>query len=470
MNCRKCQRPRPAFPGWPGAAGPGWPAAQAGSAYTAAPDPPPPWAMGPAGPPQAWPVNPSVRPAKGKGAAQAGQKGGGGGVAPPRAAVPAPWAVPKREEKEEKLEKEERPVELQFKAAHDRLTSMKAQVLLAQQEKDRRDGLAEAALAAAREANSYLDEQLIFLKDKEEALGREQDLLDCLRMELAGQAVAGQSARAALATCRDLVGALGEVSLPVAVCPLLVRVKERLEVLLAEEMEAGRAGPRSGWAVPGPATPDPWGLAGLTAEQAAFLLHARGMEVDGGCLTASEPGDCQAGERPVEIGCRGAAGGPGSDLSAEEVEFVPVPAAEGAAEAGETQAETPQVPLLVPQAATCGGLLAPPVFAAAAATAVPAPGTPPRRPRVPEYPMNSPGSTRGRTRSPVVTPAQAGGLSPQGLDESAAKTGRGRGRPVSLAPGQQTTLFNWEARKAARSESVTTAGLARLEEVKAQLG
>ena len=187
-------------------------------------------------------------------------------------------------------------------------------------------------------------------------------------------------------------------------------------------------------------------------------------------MAASEPGDWQEAEQPAMGGCRVAAGGSGSELSAEEVEFVPVPVAAGAAEAGVAQAETPQVPLLVPQAATGGGLLAPPVLAAAAATAVPAPGTPPRRPRVPEYPMNSPGSTRGRTRSPVVTPAQAGGLSPQGLDESAAKTGRGRGRPVSLAPGQQTTLFNWEARKAARSESVTTAGLARLEEVKAQLG
>ena len=98
---------------------------------------------------------------------------------PAHVAVPAPWAVPKREEKEEKLEKEERPVELQFKAAHDRLTSMKAQVQLAQQEKDRRDVLAEAALAAARDANSFLDEQLAFLKGKEEALGKEQDLLDC---------------------------------------------------------------------------------------------------------------------------------------------------------------------------------------------------------------------------------------------------------------------------------------------------
>ena len=320
--------------------------------------------MGSAGPPQAWPVNPSVRPSKGKGIAQAGQKGGGGGVAPPRAAVPAPWAVPKRKEKEERLEKEERPVELRFKAAHDRLTSMKTQVQLAQQERERRDALAEVALAAAREANSFLDEQLTFLKDKEEALGKEQDLLDCLRMELAGQAVAGQSARAALATCRDLVGALGDVSLPVAVCPLLVRVKERLEVLLSEETVAGRAGPRSGWAAPVPATPDPWGLAGLSAVQAARLIQARrdaemeGMEVDGGRGAASEPGDWQEAEQAAMGGCRVAAGGPGSELSAEEVEFVPVPVAAAAAEADVGQAETPQVPLPVPQSAVIGGLLA----------------------------------------------------------------------------------------------------------------
>ena len=83
--------------------------------------------------------------------------------------------------------------------------------------------------------------------------------------------------------------------------------------------------------------------------------------------------------------------------------------------------------------------------------------------------MNTPGSNRGRSRSPVTTPAPAVALSPQGLDDSAAKTGRGRGRPASVAPAQRTTLFNWEARKAARSGSVTAAGQARLDEVKAQL-
>ena len=134
------------------------------------------------------------------------------------------------------------------------------------------------------------------------------------------------------------------------------------------------------------------------------------------------------------------------------------------------QAETPQVPLPVPQAAAVGGLQAPPVFAAVAAPAVPAPGTPPLRPKVPEFPMNSPGSNRVRSRSPVTTPAPAVALSPQGRDDSAAKAARGRGRTASVAPAHRTPLFNWEARKAARSGSVTAAWQMMLDEVKAQLG